>query len=113
MATEGYNGIRKTKQRRVTELTEIDTHDDLHEWSWRMQGAREMLLAIIDSVNASKGRFCLDSAGKDSKVYHDAIVRLILYNLDNTQKFLMKKPIGYRNHVHDKKGRLTRCDAYF
>lgn len=28
MATEGYNGIRKTKQRRVTALTEIDTHDE-------------------------------------------------------------------------------------
>ena len=52
--------------------------ENLHEWSERMQGAREMLLAIIDSVNASKGRFLLDSAGKDSKVYHDAIVRLIL-----------------------------------
>ena len=86
---------------------------NLHEWSERMQGAREMLLAIIDSVNASKGRFLLDSAGKDSKVYHDAIVRLILDNLDNTQKFLMKKPIGYRNHVRDKKGKLIRCEAYF
>ena len=87
--------------------------ENLHEWSWKMQGAREMLLAIIDSVNASKGRFLLDSAGKDSKVYHDAIVRLILDNLDNTQKFLMKNPIGYRNHVRDKKGKLIGCEAYF
>ena len=87
--------------------------ENLHEWSNRMQGAREMLLAIIDSVNESKGRFLLDSAGKDSKVYHDAIVRLILDNLDNTQKFLMKKPIGYRNYVHDKKGKLISCEAYF
>ena len=87
--------------------------ENLHEWSNRMQGAREMLLAIIDSVNESKGRFLLDSAGKDSKVYHDAIVRLILDNLDNTQKFLMKNPIGYRNHVHDKKGKLVSCEAYF
>ena len=87
--------------------------ENLHEWSWKMQGAREMLLAIIDSVNASKGRFLLDSAGKDSKVYHDAIVRLILDNLDNTQKFLMKNNIGYRNHVRDKKGKLISCEAYF
>ena len=87
--------------------------ENLHEWSERMQGAREMLLAIIDSVNESKGRFLLDSAGKDSKVYHDAIVRLILDNLDNTQKFLMKKPIGFRNHVRDKKGKLISCEAYF
>lgn len=87
--------------------------ENLHEWSERMQGAREMLLAIIDSVNESKGRFLLDFAGKDSKVYHDAIVRLILDNLDNTQKFLMKKPIGYRNHVQDKKGKLVSCEAYF
>ena len=87
--------------------------ENLHEWSNRMQGAREMLIAIIDSVNESKGRFLLDSAGKDSKVYHDAIVRLILDNLDNTQKFLMKKPICYRNYVHDKKGKLVSCEAYF
>ena len=87
--------------------------ENLHEWSNRMQGAREMLLAIIDSVNESKGCFLLDSAGKDSKVYHDAIVRLILDNLDNTQKFLMKKPICYRNYVHDKKGKLISCEAYF
>ena len=87
--------------------------ENLHEWSNKMQGAREMLLAIIDSVNASKGRFFLDYAGKDSKVYHDAIVRLILENLDNTQKFLMKNPIGYRNHVRDKKGKLVSCEAYF
>ena len=87
--------------------------ENLHEWRNRMQGAREMLLAIIDSVNESKGRFLLDSAGKDSKVYHDAIVRLILDNLDNTQKFLMKNPIGYRNHVRDKKGKLVSCEAYF
>lgn len=87
--------------------------ENLHEWSNRMQGAREMLLAIIDSVNESKGRFFLDSAGKDSKVYHDAIVQLILDNLDNTQKFLMKKPIGYRNHVRDKKGKLASREAYF
>lgn len=87
--------------------------ENLHEWSWKMQGAREMLIAIIDSVNASKGRFCLDSAGKDSNVYHDAIVRLILDNFDNTQKFLMKNPIGFRNHVRDKKGKLISCEAYF
>ena len=87
--------------------------ENLNEWGNRMQGAREMLLAIIDSVNECKGRFLLDSAGKDSKVYHDAIVRLILDNLDNTQKFLMKNPIGYRNHVRDKKGKLISCEAYF
>ena len=95
------------------EKKENNGFENLHEWSNRMQGARERLLAIIDSVNASKGRFLLDSAGKDSKVYHDAIVRLILDNLDNTHKFLMKNPIGFRNHVRDKKGKLVSCEAYF
>ena len=90
-----------------------NSFENIHIWSNRMQGAIEMLLAIIDSVNESKGRFLLDSAGKDSKVYHDAIVQLILDNLDNTQKFLMKNPIGFRNHVRDKKGKLLSCEAYF
>lgn len=87
--------------------------ENLYEWSLKMQGAREMLEAIVASVNESKGRFCLDSTGKDSKVYHEAIVRLILSNLDNTQKFMMKKPIGYRNFERDKKDRLIKCEAYF
>ena len=97
----------------MTKKDNSNGFENLHIWSNRMQGAREMLIAITESVNESKGRFLLDSAGKDSKVYHDAIVRLILDNLDNTQKFLMKKPIGYRNHVRDKKGKLISCEAYF
>lgn len=87
--------------------------ENLYEWSWKMQGAREMLETIIASVNESKGRFCLDSAGKDSKVYHEAIVRLILSSFDNTQKFIMRRKIGYMNHQHDKKGKLISCEAYF
>lgn len=87
--------------------------DNLYEWSLKMQGAREMLEAIIASVKESNGRFCLDNVGKDSKVYHEAIIRLVLSNIDNTQKFLSRTPIGYKNHQRDKKGNLIYCEAYF
>lgn len=87
--------------------------ENLHEWSNKMQGAREMLETIIVSVKKSNGRFLLDDAGKDSKVYHDAIIRLVLSSLDNTQNFLLGKNIGYTNHKRDNKGRLIHCDAYF
>lgn len=87
--------------------------ENLHEWSLKMQGAREMLEAIIASVKESGGKFCLDNAGRDSKVYHEAIVRLILSNLDNIGKFMQGRMIGYCNHQKDKKGKLISCDAYF
>lgn len=87
--------------------------DNLYEWSLKMQGAREMLEAIQRSVSESHGKFLLDSAGADSKVYHEAIVRLILSSLDNTALFLQRKPIAYRNHQRDKKGKLTYCEAYY
>lgn len=83
--------------------------ENLHEWSLKMQGAREMLCAIIDHNH----KFLLDNAGKESHVDHNAIVKLILSSKDNTHKFLAGMPIAYRFHKYDKKGKLLSCEAYF
>lgn len=83
--------------------------EHLNEWSERMLGARMMMKAIIKQSH----KFLLDDCGKDSKVYHDAIVRLVLSNLGNTQNFLMGRQIAYTNHQRDKKGKLILVEAYF
>lgn len=84
--------------------------ENLYEWSWKMQGAREMLEFLLSSRSCCK---CQLETGKDAKVYHEAIARLVLKSLDNTARFLAGHGIGYFNWQHDKKGRLVRCDAYF
>lgn len=83
--------------------------ENLQLWSERMQVARLMLCAIIQQSH----KFILDNQGKDSKVYHDAIVRMVLDNLDNTQKFLQWYKIAYRNHKRTEKGKLVSVEAYF
>lgn len=86
-----------------------------------MQGAREMLETIIAMTGNGGRKFCLEAPacvkrGEQPgahKIYHEAIVRLILSNLDNTAKFLQGRKIGYRNWQNDKKGKLIKCEAYF
>lgn len=53
-----------------------------------------------------------DKQGR-GKVYTNAIMDLVLSSLDNTHKYLSGYNIGYRNHQHDKKGKLVKCEAYF
>ena len=88
--------------------------ENLHEWSIKMQGARDMLLAIVERV--PPGKFYLDywrTNTKDNKVYHNAIVALVLSDLRNVHSFLAGQRIGYRNFRTDKKGKLVSCEAYF
>lgn len=88
---------------------------NLYEWSLKMQGAREMLVTIIDIAKNRGGRFVLERPDKYGygKIYHEAIVRLILTSLDNTAKFMTGIPIGFKNFEKNKKGKLVRCEAYF
>ena len=90
--------------------------ENLHEWSLKMQGAREML----EKLNAMQQHgmavlnvACEGKLRKEDKVYSDAIIRLALSSLDNTAKFLMGRQPCYCNDEKDKKGKLIKCDAYF
>ncbi len=87
--------------------------ENIIEWSYKMQGARAMLQKIRDEQ--SKGaKIDLDPAkGGDGKIYTAAIFDLVLKNLDNVDKYLHGRKIGYRNHKHDKKGKYISCEAYF
>lgn len=84
--------------------------ENLHEWSNRMQGAREMLIKLYEDDNMI---LPLVLKRSEDRVYTKAIVSLLASDLRNVQEYLLGTNIGFRNHIRDKKGKLTSCEAYF
>ena len=84
--------------------------ENLHEWSNRMQGAREMLIKLYED---DKMRLPLGVKRSEDIVYTKAIVNLLAIDLRNVQEYLLGTNIGFRNHLRDKKGKLASCEAYF
>ena len=84
--------------------------ENLHEWSNRMQGAREMLIKLYED---DKMILPLGVKRYEEMVYTKAIVNLLISDLRNVQEYLLGTNIGFRNHIRDKKGKLIRCEAYF
>ena len=84
--------------------------ENLHIWSNRMQGARELLIKLYED-----GDMILPVGVKHSeeRIYTKAIVTLLTSDLKNIQEYLIGTNIGFRNHVQDKKGKLISCEAYF
>ena len=84
--------------------------ENLHEWSNRMQCAREMLIKLYEE------NMIIMPVGvkrSEDRVYTKAIVNLLISDLRNFQEYLIGTNIGFRNHVRDKKGKLMSCEAYF
>ena len=84
--------------------------ENLHEWSERMQGAREMLVKLYEY---DKMILPLGVKRSEDMVYTKAIVNLLISDLTNVQEYLLGTNIGFRNHIRDKKGKLMSCEAYF
>ena len=84
--------------------------ENLHEWSERMQGAREMLVKLYEY---DKMILPLGVKRSEDRVYTNAIVSLLASDLRNVQEYFLGTNIGFRNHVRDKKGKLMSCEAYF
>ena len=84
--------------------------ENLHIWSERMQGAREMLIKLYED---DKMILPLGVKRSEDRVYTKAIVNLLSSDLKNIQEYLIGSNIGFRNHVRDKKGKLISCEAYF
>ena len=84
--------------------------ENLHIWSNRMQGAREMLVKLYED---DKMILPLGAKRSEDSVYTKAIVNLLISDLRNVQEYLLGTNIGFRNHVRDKKGKLVSCEAYF
>ena len=84
--------------------------ENLHEWSNRMQGAREMLIKLYED---DKMILPVCTKRSEDMVYTKAIVNLLASDLRNVQEYLLGTNIGFRNHIRDKKGKLVSCEAYF
>ena len=84
--------------------------ENLHEWSNRMQGAREMLIKLYED---DKMILPLGVKRSEDRVYTKAIVNLLASNLRNFHEYFLGTNICFRNHVRDKKGKLVSCEAYF
>ena len=84
--------------------------ENLHEWSNRMQGAREMLIKLYED---DKMILPLGVKRSEDMVYTKSILTLLASDLKNVQEYLLGTNIGFRNHVRDKKGKLISCEAYF
>ena len=84
--------------------------ENIHEWSNRMQGAREMLIKLYED---DKMILPVGVKRSEDMVYTNAIVNLLISDLINVQEYLLGTNIGFRNHVRDKKGKLISCEAYF
>ena len=84
--------------------------ENLHEWSNRMQGAREMLIKLYED---DKMILPLGVKRSEDRVYTKAIVNLLSSELKNVHEYFLGTNICFRNHVRDKKGKLVSCEAYF
>ena len=84
--------------------------ENLHEWSSRMQGAREMLIKLYED---DKMILQMGVKRSEERVYTKAIVNLLISDLRYVQEYLIGTNFGFRNHVQDKKGKLVSCEAYF
>ena len=84
--------------------------ENLHEWSERMQGAREMLIKLYED---DKMILPVCEKRSEDRVYTKAIVNLLSSELKNVHEYLLGTNICFRNHVRDKKGKLISCEAYF
>ena len=98
------------KQTIMTNKENNNGFENLHEWSERMQGAREMLIKLYEDDNMI---LPVCEKRSEDRVYTKAIVNLLISDLRNVQEYLIGTNIGFRNHVRDKKGKLMSCEAYF
>ena len=84
--------------------------ENLHEWSNKMQGAREMLIKLYEE---NMMIMPVRVKRSEDRVYTKAIVNLLASDLRNVHEYLLGTNIGFRNHMRDKKGKLISCEAYF
>ena len=80
----------------------------LHEESFYLQGARDLLLRI-----EQMGCKVVFELGKDTKVYNEAVFKEILYNHESLVKFLQGTGWRYYDHQKDKKGKLVSVKIEF
>ena len=81
---------------------------NLHEESFYLQGARDLLLRLLE-----QGGGITYNLGKDDKIYSDAVFKAILYNRESLVKFLQGEGWRYYDHQNNKKGKLASVKVKF
>lgn len=78
---------------------------NLNYYGYYIQGARMVMLRVMEEW--------LPQLRHEDAVYMKAILKLALEDTRSTQRYLMRDPIGFRNHKGDKRGRLLSVEAFF
>lgn len=81
---------------------------NLHLESFYLQGARDLLLRLLEQCGG-----ITYNQGKDDKIYSDAVFKEILYNRESLVKFLQGTGWRYYDHQRDKKGKLVSVKVKF
>lgn len=93
-------------ERRMAVETDIKINlQNLVYYSAYYQGARNVAEKLIPYV--------MQNYRGDEKAYIKAELDMITSSKRNMQIWLDGTQIRYRNHERDKKGKLTKCEAYF
>ena len=87
-------------------------HINLHEESFYLQGARDLLLRLQE-MNAIPQFISKKDCAKGFQVYNKATIDEILYNRESLVKFLQGTGWRYYNHQSDKKGKLVSVKVEF
>lgn len=82
-----------------------------------MDGAMAMLIKLRDHglIEEARSKTAPPRAKGDDLIYNKAIIDLLLSSKDAADRFLVNDydEIRFTDHERDKKGKLTKCRAYF
>lgn len=94
------------KEQLTQKLQELGNERNLFLYTRYLQGARMMLLRLVDA--GVRIDFC-DKRDKDKDVYNKAIIRFLLDNIRNVEAFLNGDELRYVDHKRNDKGKLISC----
>ena len=83
-------------------------------WGIYIDGARNMLLQLRNHLLLDEPKQGIKRTSEE-RIINKAIIDLILFSKDNTDRFLTEgyDEIRLTDHKRDKKGKLVSCRAYF
>ena len=94
----------------MSKFLEQSKPKNLREWSAKMIGARQMLMALLDRDYVNMGKNMGRYGRGNSKAHHEALRQWLLQGLDNIDIFLTEPyRITYGDFETDKKGKLVKC----
>lgn len=81
---------------------------NVNQYSAYYQGARKAFMMMDEYFTDGFGK-----SASENKVYRKAVLDLITDDIRYTEMYMSGQDVMFRNHERDKKGKLTKCEAYF